>query len=75
MVQQLIGLAQDTAQNKTQIQELQEEMDKLADKLQWVIFELQRLAEREASEREKLELRLENALLRFERRLPPARGK
>ena len=75
LAKQLIGLAQDTAQNKKRIQELQNEVDQLADKMQWVIFELRRLAEHDASEREKLVLRLENALLRFERRLPPARGK
>ena len=75
LARQLIGLAQDTAQNKTRIQQLQNQVDELADKMQWVIFELRRQAEHAASERENLTLRLENELLRFERRLPPARGK
>ena len=75
LAKQLFGLAQDTAQNKTRIQELQKDVNELADKMQWVIFELRRLAEHDANEREKLALRLENALLRFERRLPPPRGK
>jgi uncharacterized protein YoxC len=63
-------LAEDTAQNKAAIKELQLQVEDLTDKVQLLAFHFQSLAEREAQEREKLELRLENALLRFERRLP-----
>jgi hypothetical protein len=38
-------------------------------------FELSRVAERDAHEREKLALRLQNDLLRFERRLPEGKHK
>ncbi len=38
-------------------------------------FEVQRTRETDAHEREKLALRLENEMLRFERRLPAPKGK
>ena len=38
-------------------------------------YELRRVAETDAHEREKLALRLENVLLRFERRLPGEKSK
>ena len=43
----------------------------LAAAIQRLGFEVQRNRENDQHEREKLLLRLENALLRFERRLPP----
>ena len=75
LAKQLINLAQDTDQNKTRIQELQEQVEDLTAEMRWVVFELQRLAEHDAHEREKLALRLENTLLRFERRLPSGKDK
>lgn len=75
LAQQLIHLAQDTDRNKTRIQELQEQVEGLTEQMRWVVFELQRQAEHDAHEREKLALRLENALLRFERRLPGSKEK
>jgi hypothetical protein len=68
-------LAEDTAENKTAIKELQLQVEKLTDKVHLLAFELRRQVEREAHEREKLALRLENELLRFERGLPEARAK
>jgi hypothetical protein len=65
-----LQLTEDAAQNKAAIKELQLQVEDLTDKVQLLAFHFQSLAEREAHEREKLELRLENALLRFERRLP-----
>lgn len=41
--------------------------------MQRLVYEIQRISEREMHEREKMQLRLENQLLRFERRLPPAK--
>ena len=67
---QLLTLARDTERNKTEIRELRKEMAELTDKVHWLAFELRRVAEADAHEREKLALRVENALLRFERRLP-----
>jgi SMC interacting uncharacterized protein involved in chromosome segregation len=75
LVKQLITLARDTDQNKSDIRELRQEFDELTDKVQWLVFELSRIAERDAHEREKLALRLENELLRFERRLPEGKHK
>jgi chromosome segregation ATPase len=72
---QLLTLARDTEQNKTNIQELRREMAELTDKVHWLAHEVRRLAEHDAHEREKLALRLENALLRFERRLPGGKHK
>ena len=46
----------------------------MADKLEKLAFEVQRINDREKLEREKLVLQLENALLRIERRLPPGKS-
>ena len=51
------------------------EVEDLTAQMRWVVFELQRQAEHEAHEREKQALRVENALLRFERRLPGGKKK
>ena len=37
-------------------------------------IEINRLADRQTSEREKMQLRVENQMLKFERRLPSARS-
>ena len=52
---------------------MQTQVRELSKRLELLAFEVQRLKENEMHEREKMVLRLENALLRFERRLPPAR--
>lgn len=59
-------LLEDTQQNKREIKELRQELRTLP-------YEVRRLAEHDAHEREKLALQLENQLLRFERRLPGPR--
>jgi hypothetical protein len=71
IMKQLLGLAKDTQDNKDAIKALQIRVDMTTETLQRVIFELQRLNENEAHEREKMGLRLENVLLRSERALPP----
>jgi|SRR5579871_4055471 len=73
IMRQLLGLAQDTQDNKNAIKALQTRIDTTTETLQRVIFELQRLSENEAHEREKMGLRLENVLLRSERTLPPGK--
>lgn len=72
IMKQLLGLAKDTQDNKDAIKTLQTRGDMTTETLQRVIFELQRLSENEAHEREKMGLRLENVLLRSERVLPPS---
>ena len=68
-------VAEETQRNSTAIRELRQEVDEMGRVLDRVLYELQRQRENEAHEREKLALRLENELLRFERRLPPRLGK
>ena len=68
-------VAEETQRNSTEIRELRQELNDMGKVLDRVLYELQRQKENETHEREKLALRLENELLRFERRLPPARGK
>jgi len=76
-VKQLFILSWDTQQNRLDIREMREELDRLTSSVQKLAFETQRIRERvehvqalEASEREKMALRLENEMLRFERHLP-----
>jgi archaellum component FlaC len=70
MARTLFGLTQDTQKNKAQIEELQRELKMLSETVRQLAFEIRRVHENDAHEREKMALRLENALLRFERRLP-----
>ncbi len=70
LAKQLFSLAQETQQNKADIKALQEQVEELTNVVQTLAFELRRARENEAHEREKMALRLENSLVRFERRLP-----
>lgn len=65
----LFLLAQETRQNRTDIKELREEVEELSAAVQRLAYEIHRIKENEAHEREKLTLKLENEMLRFERRL------
>jgi hypothetical protein len=74
-------LGQETRDNKQAIEKLEvdlkrmdERMDSFAQQLQALASDLHHLKVKETHEKEKLVLRLENALLRFERRLPPPRS-
>jgi predicted nucleic acid-binding Zn-ribbon protein len=76
---QLLSLTRETQQSKADIASLQRELKEvrqelrmLAEAVHFLRFEQQRDRENAAHEREKLLLRLENAFLRLERRLPPA---
>lgn len=75
LVKQLVTLAQDTERNKTEIETLREELRELSLTVEGLKHGLRRVVEGEAHEREKLVLRLENELLRFERRLPGGKQK
>ena len=70
-----VFLARDVQENKENIARLRQEFDELSDLVQRLQYELsgeiRGLREEERHEREKLVLRLENALLKFERQLPP----
>lgn len=73
---QLLFLSRDTRQSRIDVQELREEVARLAVVVQKLAFEMHRLGDKiehvqalEANEREKMALRLENEMLRSERRL------
>ena len=64
-------LAEELQQNREEIKEIRQELRQLTGIVQRLAADLQHTREREASEREKLILQLQNELLRFDRRLPP----
>jgi predicted nucleic acid-binding Zn-ribbon protein len=66
----LFTFSEGLQQNRADIKELQRELRDLTSRVQQLSNEIRRVAENEAHEREKLGLRLENELLKFERRLP-----
>jgi hypothetical protein len=67
----LVTLMQDVQKLKADHKEFRQELRDLLDIIRHLKFEPQRDRENATHEREKLLLRVENALLRFERRLPP----
>jgi hypothetical protein len=69
-LRELLFLQRDMERLKQDVATLQRELSTTNEALKAVVFELQRMNEREAHERQKLELKLENILLR-ERGLPP----
>ena len=69
-LKQLLLLTQQTEQNRVEIKELRQELDDLTSAVELLAYEVRRDRENEAHEREKLVLRLQNELLKFERRLP-----
>jgi hypothetical protein len=70
LVKKLLLVAHEAQQNKTEIKELRRELKDLTAVVQRLVYEIHRVSENEAHEREKMALRLENELLKFERRLP-----
>ncbi len=67
----LAGLSRDNRENKEKIAKLEQELVKLSDQVKELAFKIDRIDDRETNEREKLILRLENIILRYERGLPP----
>ncbi len=81
-VTQLLVFAKETERNRADIKELNKEVERLTLVVHGLAFEIKRLSEKidhahenETHEREKLALKLENEMLRFERRLPSAKEK
>jgi hypothetical protein len=60
------------AELQTEMRQVREEIDRIQDRLIDLSHKLELQSERERFEREKLAMAMENALLRIERRLPPA---
>lgn len=79
---QLLVLSKETERNRTDIKEVREEFERLTILVQGLAFEIKRLSEKidhahenETHEREKLALKLENEMLKFERRIPSGKEK
>ncbi len=70
----LITLKEQTERNAADIKAIRDELKELTAAVQQLAFELRRVRENEAHEREKMALRLENILLRSQRGLPPPPG-
>ncbi len=70
LAKRLLALTQDNDRNKAQIETLRQEVRNLSATVRELAYEVRRIRENESHEREKMALRLENALLHFERRLP-----
>ena len=73
LVSQVVFLLRDVQQNKEAIADLRKELHETSEAVREVAVELRSLREEERHEREKLVLRLENTLLKFERQLPSAK--
>ncbi len=71
LARQLVTLMKDVQKLKAEQKEFRQELRVLIEIVRQLKYEQQRDRENATHEREKLLLRLENALLRFERRLPP----
>ncbi len=66
----LLTLTQEIERNKTELKELRKELRELSSVVEGLAHEMRHTAENERHEREKLILRLQNELLKFERSLP-----
>ncbi|MBA2339705.1 MAG: hypothetical protein H0V88_04875 [Pyrinomonadaceae bacterium] len=74
LLERLVTLSQRVSRQEKQIEELRQEARELTGMVHRLAMEVNRLADRQTSEREKMQLWVENQMLRFERRLPPARS-
>ncbi|MBI5385225.1 MAG: hypothetical protein HZA90_11135 [Verrucomicrobia bacterium] len=68
-------IAEDVERNKADITDLRQELRDMGRVVDWLVFELRHIKEAEARERDNLALRLQNELLKFERRLPALKSK
>ncbi len=69
----LLTLVEKTEQNKTEIREIRQELRELTATVQNLSYEIHLLRKEQNHKMEKLALRLENELLKFERRLPSSK--
>ena len=75
LITKVITLGKQTDKNTEEIKELQREVRELHSWLERLAYEIHKTREDDRHEGEKLALRLENELLKFERRLPSAEKK
>ena len=67
---QLVKLKGQTDKNTADIEKILDQMQNLTDNVTRLNYDLQRMEENAAHERDKIILRLENILLRYERQTP-----
>lgn len=70
-LKKLLLLKEQTDKNVADIKELQQEVKALTAVVQQLIYEIRSSRNDEAHERANMALRLENEMLKFERRMPP----
>ena len=75
LLRSLLFLARDVQENRNDIATLKQQVKDLSDELVQLQSDLQRGLENERHEREKFILKVENALLRFERSLTDGKSK
>lgn len=69
-IKNFIMVAEDSKRNREEIKEVRRQMDDMMRILERMAYEIRQVGDLDQHEREKLALRLENELLKFERRLP-----
>lgn len=69
-----LTLSREVSELRHAVRDLQKRDEDKTDLLRDVLFALQRESENRRHEHDKLLLRLENELLKFERRLPPSKA-
>lgn len=74
LLERLVTLSQRVSRQEKQFEELRQEVRELTGMVHRLAMEVNRLSDRQTSEREKMQLWVENQMLRFERRLSPARS-
>ena len=70
LLSKVATLTKDTDRNSQEIKEIRADIRDIYSKMERLAYEIQKTREEDRHEREKLALRLENELLKFERRLP-----
>ncbi len=69
----VVLLVEESKRNRQDIEDVQAQMRAMSMAIELLRYEIQRVSDKDANEREMMKLRLENELLRFERRLPAKR--
>lgn len=67
-----ISLADEVARLRNEVEEFTEDQCRMREEMLRLRFEMQTALAKEAAEREKFMLQVQNLLLQWERRLPPA---
>lgn len=75
LLSKVATLTKDSDRNSQEIKEIRAEIRDIYSMMERLAYEIQKTREEDRHEREKLALRLENELLKFERRLPSGEGK